>query len=214
MSESPYRAGLPPIPARLLHRPIERGYPVPWFCEQIDGHWDFRIVDGRKFKPAIQQQLCWICGQKLGGYKAFVLGPMCAINRTIGDPPSHRDCAHFAAQACPFLNQTEKRRNTANLPPEGRFSEFGIPRQAGVSLLWVTKSFQYFRAPDNTLLFTVGEPTTIAWFREGRAATRDEVMESITSGLPILMEIAEQDGPAAVAELEAARERAMRLVPE
>ena len=211
-----YREGLPPIPPRLLRRPIERGYPVPWFCEKVGDHWDFRIVDGRKFKPAITQQLCWICGGKLGGYKAFTIGPMCAINRTISEPPSHRECAEFAIRACPFLNQQEHRRNAANLPHDLGLSEpagVGIDRQPGVSLLWVTKSYRVMRV-DNGILFKIGEPTAVEWFREGRPALRSEIMESIDSGYPILLEAAEQDGPAAIRELTAARDRAMALLPK
>lgn len=215
MTESPYRPGLPPIPSRLMRRPIERGYPVPWFCEKVGDHWDFRIVDNRKFKPAITQQLCWICGGKLGGYKAFTIGPMCAINRTISEPPSHRECAEFAIRACPFLNQRESRRNAANLPHDLGLSEpagYGIDRQPGVSLLWITKSYRLIRV-DNGILFKIGDPTAVEWYREGRPALRSEIMESIESGYPILFESAQLDGPAAIRELEAARDRAMALVP-
>lgn len=214
MTESPYRAGLSPIPARLRKRPIERGYPVPWFCEKVGDHWDFRIVDGRKFRPAIDQQLCWICGGKLGGYKAFTIGPMCAINRTISEPPSHRDCATFAIRACPFLNQRESRRNAANLPdgvnaPAGD----GIDRQPGVSLLWITKGYRVMQV-ENGILFKIGDPTAVEWFREGRPALRSEIMESIDSGYPILLAAAKEDGSAAVRELETARDRAMALLPK
>jgi hypothetical protein len=38
-------------------------------------------------------------------------------------------------------------------------------------------------------------------------------MESIESGLPILQEMAERDGPDAVAELKQMYDRAMELVP-
>jgi len=211
-----YRDGLPPIPARLLRRPIERGYPVPWFCEKVGDHWDFRIVDGRKFKPAIQQGLCWICGGKLGGYKAFTIGPMCAINRTISEPPSHRECAEFAIRACPFLNQHESRRNAAHLPHDLGLSEpagVGIDRQPGVSLLWITKSYRVMKV-DNGILFKIGDPIAVEWFREGRPALRSEVMESIDSGYPILLSAAEQDGQSAIRELTAAREKALTLVPK
>jgi len=200
----------------MLHRPIERGYPVPWFCEFVNDHWDFRIVDGRKFKPAITQQLCWICGQRLGGYKAFTIGPMCAINRTISEPPSHRECAEFAIRACPFLNQRERMRNAANLPHELGLSEpagVGIDRQPGVSLLWITKSYRVMNV-DNGILFKIGDPTAVEWFREGRPALRSEIMESIDSGYPILREAAESEGPAAIRELETARDRALTLVPK
>jgi hypothetical protein len=81
---------LPDLPLRIQKLSVERGYPVPWFVAKIGDHYDFRVVDAAKFKPAIEKQLCWVCGQKLGSMLAFTIGPMCAINRTISEPPSHR----------------------------------------------------------------------------------------------------------------------------
>jgi hypothetical protein len=57
MTESPYRPGLPPVPWRLRARPIHRGYPVPWFVAEVDGVPDFRIVDSRKYTPALERRL-------------------------------------------------------------------------------------------------------------------------------------------------------------
>jgi hypothetical protein len=208
-----YRPGLPPVPPRLQRLPIHRGYPVPWFVAQVDGVYDFRIVDGTKFAPAVQEQRCWICGQRLGSYKAFTIGPMCVINRVTSEPPSHTECAEWAIQACPFLNQREQRRNEANLPdaitqPAGEH----IDRQPGVAVLWITKSYRPFRV-ENGSLFRIGPPERVAWFREGRLALRGECDEAITSGYPILLQAAEEDGPAAVGELEQLRERALALLP-
>lgn len=209
-----YRDGMPPVPFRLRARPIVRGYPLPWFvCEVAPGEFDFRVVDGRKMKPAIEQRLCWLCGRKLGSFLAFSIGPMCAITRTISEPPSHRACAEWAMQACPFLTQRESGYRTSNLP-DGVSAPAGIPitRQPGVACLWITKRFRPFRADDG-LLFKIGDPVEVRWFRQGRVATRNEILASIDSGYPLLAELAEQDGPKAVQELEAAHERAMALLP-
>lgn len=203
------------MPARLLSLPVERGYPVPWFVAEVDGHWDFRIVDARKFKPAIEKRLCWICGQRLGTYLAFTIGPMCAINRTISEPPSHRECAEWSARACPFLTQREPERRTTGLPADVREAAgCGIKRQPGVVLLWVTKSYKVIHAPGGSgILFQIGDPLETRWLREGRDATRDEVMESIESGYPLLMEAAQMDGPRAVRQLELQRSKALALLP-
>lgn len=210
---SKYRDGLPPIPKRLLTLPIERGYPVPWFVAEVDGHYDFRVVDARKFKPAIENKLCWICGQRLGTYLAFSIGPMCAINRTISEPPSHRECAEWSIKACPFLTQKEQERRTNNLPSDVREAAgCGVKRQPNAVLLWITKSYKVLQV-HNGLLFRIGEPIETYWFREGRAATRNEVLESIESGFPILMEAAKKDGLRAVAQLEKYKERAFKLLP-
>ncbi len=209
-----YRPDQPPVPRRMLHRPVERGYAVPWFCAEIDGHYDFRVIGPGKIAEAVTLRLCWLCGQPLGAYKAFCIGPMCAINRTISEPPSHRECAEWALRACPFLSQKETKRRTTGLPEgaEGPVG-FGIMRQPGAACLWVTKSYRVIRV-DNGVLFRLGDPVDVAWYREGRAATRSEVLESIDSGYPILLESATEDGPTAVRELERLRDRALVLLPK
>lgn len=213
--ESPYRPGLPPIPWRLRARPVHRGYPVPWFVCEVDGVPDFRIADGRKFKPALERRLCWLCGRPLGSYLAFPIGPMCVINRVNSEPPSHRECAQWAMQGCPFLTQQEKGYR-ANGLPAGVSDPAGLPivRQPGAGCLWITKRFSLFSAPGGQgYLFKLGDPESVTWWSHGRAATRAEVLESIESGYPILREAAEEDGPDAIRELEAARDRALKLIP-
>ena len=34
-----------------------------------------------KREQSVKEKRCWICGDKRGKYGAFVIGPMCAINR-------------------------------------------------------------------------------------------------------------------------------------
>jgi len=46
----------------------------------------------------VRHKRCWLCGQPLGKFMCFVVGPMCAINKTSAEPPSHRDCALYAVQ--------------------------------------------------------------------------------------------------------------------
>lgn len=210
-----YRPGLPPVPARLRHLPVVRGYPVPWFvCRLDDGSYDFRVADARKMAQALREQRCWVCGQPLGALLAFPIGPMCAINRTNGEPPAHRECAEWSIQACPFLNHREVRRRDAGLPEEALPpAGYGIMRQPGVACLWITKRFRPFRTPDGGVLFKIGDPVEVHWYREGRPATRAEILASIESGYPILLEAAQQDGPDAVRDLEAARERMLVLLP-
>jgi hypothetical protein len=196
---------------RLPH--TREGYPVPWFVAWIDGKPDFRVIRPGGVSMAVQQQLCWVCGLIRGAWSAFVIGSMCAVNRVSSEPPSHRDCAIYAAKHCPFLSKPNMRRRESNLPtdvtPAG-----GVPidRNPGVALVWVTRKFSIFRDPAGAPLFDVGEPSEVLWFAEGRAATRDEVLASIDSGMPILRAEAErEDG--ALAELSAQYDRAMTLVP-
>jgi hypothetical protein len=212
-----YRAGMPTIPDRLRSRPIQNGYPVPWFAIQIDGVYDFRIVDKPRIGTALKEKLCWCCGQKMGAYKAFLIGPMCAVNRVISEPPSHRDCAEWTAKVCPFLAQRQEFRRDINLDP--KYSVHleqppgnAIMRQPGATCLWITKSFRLLSV-SNGLLFDLGEPTEVLWFKEGRPATRAEVLESIESGYPILLDMARQEGAASVRELERMKTKAMELIP-
>lgn len=184
--EQHYRPGLPEMPEQLRALPVERGYPVPWFVARIHGQYDFRIADQRKFVLAVKGRLCWICGQPLGVEFTFPIGPMCAINRTTAEPPSHDECAEWSARVCPFLIQKEAKRREAGRPdgivrPPGEM----IERQPGVVLLWRTNSYKLFDDGHGGVLIEIGEPLAVNWMREGREATRAEVMESINTGLPL-----------------------------
>lgn len=204
------RPDLPPLPPRIARLPVDaRGYPVPWFVEWIDGKPEFRVMDGRKWKRAVEDQRCWICGEKLGTWKAFSIGPMCALNRVSAEPPSHLECAEFAARACPFLARPEAHRRENGLP-DGAEAPAGemICRNPGVSLVWVTKRYQLFWAPTGNqgYLIDIGQPSRALWFARGREATRDEVLASIESGYPALLKAAQEEGPRSVESLRARRE--------
>jgi hypothetical protein len=187
------------MPPRLRHVPLsEKGFPVPWFVAWPNGKADFRVADPHKLGKAVRFDLCWLCGQTLGNYKCFVIGPMCAVNRNSAEPPCHRDCATYAVQACPFLRQPRMRRNDKDLPPD-HTEPAGemILRNPGVTLIWITRGYTVLRTPGG-LLFRIGDPVEVLCFAEGRRATRDEVMASINSGLPLLMEMARSEGPGAI----------------
>lgn len=205
---------LPPMPDRIAKLPVQRGYPVPWFVAEVEpGVYDFRVADAGKKTAAIRHKLCWVCGEELGATLAFPIGPMCAINRVISEPPSHRECAEWSIKACPFLTQQQTRRNEQNLP-DGTTDPGGISirRQPGVVCLWITNTYRTFD-PGNGVLFSLGEPSSVTWWREGRAATREEVMESIESGLPILQELADRQGKFAPQELIEQVKRAAKYLP-
>jgi hypothetical protein len=223
------RPELPPLPKWMRSLKVDsRGYPVPWFVVWLDerdqpvrpgeGTPDFRVVFPGATEQAVKHRRCWICGGPLGRYEAFVLGPMCAVNRTSAEPPSHRDCADYSARACPFLARPHARRREQGMPDEMKQAEVPgimLKRNPGVALVWITEHGRWrrFRA-HNGLLFDIGEPVETRWYAEGRPATREEVETSIESGLPSLRELAEQDGEAALLELDACVERAKRFLPE
>jgi hypothetical protein len=203
------------IPERMQKLPIdERGFPVPWFVPWIDGKPEFRGMDGEKFGIAIRHKRCWLCGQPLGKYMVFVIGPMCAVNRVSSEPPSHRDCAHYAVRACPFLTQPRMRRNEKDLP-KGTVAGIAIKRNPGCTLLWTTLSYRVFKTPPpGGLLLQVGEPESLEYFTEARKATREEILESMQSGLPLLMKAAITEGSDAIAALQAQYVKALELVPQ
>lgn len=199
------RPELTKMPARIAALPVFRGYPVPWFVAYPngpEGEPEFRTMDAKKWVAAVKQKLCWVCGEPLGAYLVFVLGPMCGITRTTSEPACHRECAEWAAVNCPFLARPHMTRRENDLP-EGIEEPGGIHlrRNPGVALLWCTRSFTLFRGPDRKYLIQVGDPLEVICYAEGRKATRQEVDESVAGGLPKLIEVAKIDGPEAEAEL-------------
>jgi hypothetical protein len=199
------RPELTALPERIQALPVFRGYPVPWFVaypDGPDGEPEFRLADRQKWVRAVQQKLCWVCGQQLGTWLAFVLGPMCGITRTTSEPACHRECAEWSIFNCPFLTRPHMERREGDLPAEAVEAP-GCPirRNPGVTLLWMTKSFSLFRAQDRRYLIRVGDAIEVGWFAEGRRATREEVDKSIEGGLPKLIEVANIDGPDAHEDL-------------
>lgn len=199
-----------PLPERLKGRPVsERGFPVPWFVSFINGKWDFVNLDPRKVVEAYKRELCFLCGTKLGQYKAFVIGPMCSINRVSSEPPAHRECAEYAVRACPFLARPNARRNEKAAMSDGEtVPGIMIQHNPGATLIWITKSFH----PEDGL-FHLGEPVEVQWFAEGRKATRPEIDAAIAKGLPYLRHHAEAEGADAVTVLERCIKRAEKFLP-
>jgi hypothetical protein len=203
------------MPSRMMARPVDRrGYPVPWFVTVKDalGEWEFRVLDPQRSVEAVRRKVCWICGDQLGTYLNFVVGPMCGINRISAEPPQHRECAEFAVRACPFMMLPRARRRDANLPAHAAFDELHIPRNPGVMLIWTTKRFRPIRRSAG-FLFEMGAPNWVSFWHEGRKATRAEIDASIAGGLPNLARMAEQDGAHAVAMLERMRTEFVKLLP-
>lgn len=196
------RSDLPPIPERMRLLPIDaRGYPVPWFVDWINGQPDFRVMDRRKWWLSIRFGDCWLCGEPVGKFKTFVIGPMCAVNRTTSEPGCHWACAEFAAMACPFMTLPRAQRRDANLPPHQHQAGFPLERNPGATCLWTTTLFELFDAQREAgpvpganpgQLIRLGEPKSVHWYAEGRPATREEVWASIESGLPVLEDAARQ----------------------
>lgn len=63
-------------------------------------------------------------------------------------------------------------------------------------------------------MFRLGAPTQVVWFREGRRASRKEVVAVIDSIVASYRTLAEEGGAAGAARLADYRERIMALVPD
>lgn len=202
-----------PLPPRMIRRPVnERGFPVPWFVSMIRGKWDFVNLDPRKIIEAYNRKICWLCGEPLGTFKAFVIGPMCSINRVSSEAPAHADCAEYAVKACPFLARPNAKRNTAaSLAGDEHVPGIMIQHNPGANLIWITKAFQPIRDPNGGVLFALGEPTSVSWWAEGRKATRAEIDAAIEKGLPFLRRVAAAEN--AMDDLDREIERAKKLLP-
>lgn len=226
MPEPPRPEMMPRSVARLERDP--RGYPIPWFVQHPgdapgEPDWyDFRVMNSDKLVKIIRgDRSCWICGQRLPRLSAYVIGPMCAVNRVSSEPTSHVDCAIYAAIACPFLSNPRRTRQEGEhrpMPngvdePAGK----GVMRNPGVALVWIISGRpKPFKVPDvpgagKGYLFNIGTPVEAKWYAHGREATRAEVEEALESGMPTLREHAPT--PLARATLSAHYSQARKLLP-
>jgi hypothetical protein len=177
------------LPNNMKGLPLDhRGFPIPFFVAYVDEKPNFNIADARKVGICWSKKLCWVCGKPMGAYQSFVIGPMCSINKVSSEPPSHLTCCEWSVKHCPFLTRPRMRRNPH--APEGVVKPGGImiDRNPGVSLIWSSKTASVFKTATGPL-FDVGEPTAMpTWWKEGRPATRAEVIESIDSGIGTLLD--------------------------
>lgn len=186
------------MPDRIAALPRDaRGYPVPYFVSYIDGVPEFRAIDPARWTQAVRQQLCWVCGCRLGRRFTFLIGPMCAVNRVTSEPPSHYECALFAALNCPFMVLPETKRRRANLAETRPAPGFHVERNPGVACLWTSNGYRVFRSPHGGQghLLQLQEPYSVEWFAHGEPATRKQVDKALASGMELLTQMAAMDGP-------------------
>lgn len=214
-----YRDDLEPPPSRIGFLPVHRGYPVPWFVAWVNGVPEFRAAEAEKFQKAILEKLCWVCGDVLGRYKTFVAGPMCGINRISSEPPCHLECAQWSARNCPFLSKPQMVRRENDLP-EGYQEAPGVPidRNPGVTMLWTTLKYHLLKVDESIgkkgYLLVMHEPTAVEWWAVGKPATREQVEESIRTGLPTLLNMAKEQGEQALLALDKAAVAFWKWLPK
>jgi hypothetical protein len=93
------------------------------------------------------------------------------------------------------------------VPPPGQM----IERNPGVTLIWLTRRWELNYQPTG-YLFEIGTPVKALWYAEGRKAQRSEVLDSIRSGLPVLLgQITSKED---MAEMDKRYDAAMKLLPK
>lgn len=206
------RESVLPLPEEMVGRPVDhRGFPVPWFVTRKteEGLWDFVHVDPNRITEAVKHRKCFVSGEKMGKFVAFVVGPMCTITRISSDAPVKPNIAEWSARVCPFLTRPSAVRPKWDENSGSATPGFLVPGNPGICAIWVTTEFRYQR----NRLFTFGEPDRVLWFREGRPATVAEVREGFDAGYERLKTIASEDGPEAIALLNRMTSIAREFLP-
>ncbi len=206
----------PPEQIAALRR-NQAGFPIPFFvANQHHPDPEFWLASPVAYRKAVMASSCWVCGRRRpGGADAFVIGPMCAVNRISADPPAHPECVDYAVKVCPFLSRPEMKRHSQDLPPGTTMPGIPILRNPGVAGIWVCAEWQLTKIPGQGWLFDLGEPISVSWWSRGRPATRAEVLASMTSGLPLLEEQCANDPDPDQSRIDLARdvEMALTLIP-
>lgn len=201
------------IPPRMRSRPIDhRGFPVPWFVSNKthDGLWDFVALDAARLDMAFRMGLCTLSGEPLGRHVAFVVGPMCIINRVAAEPPCIPELGEWAAQVCPFMSRPLAKRlnvdaSTVQSPPG-----IMVADNPGGCVVWTVKRTDFER--DKSGLYHFGDPTSVTWWTKGRKATPDEARALFAAWAAKLEAMASEEGDGALRHFYALRTRAERFV--
>jgi len=179
----------------------ERGYIVPRFVAFLQDRKlapygslgatpDFRAIDTKFMIRAVKGNLCWLCGQSLGRYHIFVIGPMCMVNRITSEPGCHFACAEYAVKVCPFMINPRTRRNEkptaadhVKVDPAGIHND----RNPGAYVLWgqvgPAKPFEVKVGSGGVLFKLANKPDSVQWWTQGRKANRDEALAALDAGV-------------------------------
>jgi hypothetical protein len=158
-----------PIPRRLPSRPRDpRGFAISWFSLILpDGSARISVNDSAKRSRALAHRLCWTCGQPLGRFVSFVLGPVQTLSRITTELPSHRECILLCAARLPISGQSATRafgRAVLELLCGYRSP---LPDNPGLHALWVTRTYQPEPTPRDARIIRIGEPESVTWRRGG-----------------------------------------------
>ena len=94
---------VPPVPARLAHRPTVGGLVVPWISVTHSTGHVLGAVHGKRRDLCLRDILCQTCGQELL-HRAVLFVRQADIRAGYtAEPAMHPECAAYSAKACPML---------------------------------------------------------------------------------------------------------------
>ena len=156
---------------RWESRPVFQGYIIP-FTTVIDedGTPNFQAIDGERVLDCAFNHKCGVCGESFLGdeWIAFIGGEKCAENFTFVDPAMHPECAYYAAETCPYLNNADgKYSQTPNTKASAGTTllmlvEMDKVRPAKMMILFV-KGYELFSNGSTLLLQAKDTPRLIDW---------------------------------------------------
>lgn len=92
-----------------------------------------------------------------------------------------------------------------------------IESNPGVMAVWNTLAYKLIPAhakdSRDACIVDIGEPESVEWFTRGRTATREEVSSVMQERLPILSDMAREEGPRAMLALAKMVDAAMKYLP-
>lgn len=162
-----------PIPARLANRPRDvRGYPIPAVViVDAAGTPDFRVTDVHKWVAACKNKTCALCGEPLGRHMAFIGGPLTFENRYFTDLPSHRECAEYAMQVCPYIAVPNFKHASNIVPGKGvtlHVTEETSTIRPDRFLMGIAKGYAPMRTESGGLIVRATPWEQVSWWRDGR----------------------------------------------
>lgn len=184
------------MPPRVARLPVDaRGFPVPWFVSWRGGTPLFPVVDAAKLGVAWTAERCWICGEGLGAWRGWIVGPMSALEGATPEPPSHCECAAFAMTACPHLASADARFSEDAAGAPGHVAQANVSRlRTDATAIWVTRGRGASAVRANGgVLFRLEPPARLEWWSRRRPASGQAVREAIAAALPTLRRTAEAE---------------------
>ena len=184
-----------PLPRTMRGRPRWGGFHVPYF---VAWYRDKRHVDERepgavpsfptidKDREALcrRRSYCWICGKKLGAFKAFVVGPLAALQRISSEPPSHRECAVYAVQVCPFMVGGHDMREDPIHEGQDVIEEMS-PKNEQLNVIWICRDYTLTPLDPSRgmFIYQMGDPVGVLVYHRGQPATLAQTMERVRSAI-------------------------------